>query len=314
MLGVSAKPVFIAGALLITIVIGGSRRAAADAGASPTPAAAWALSSQGETVLRPFAHAPYPHPSRSGGHAFGGKFFPQAGHYDDSTVGIFVPAGFRPRAQGVDFIVHFHGWSNHVSAVLDRYRLREQVEASGVNAILVVPQGPKDAQDSGDGKIELDPGAFAALLHEVAQFLYAEKKTRSAQIGRIVISAHSGGYKGASRSLQIGGLTDNVTDVLLFDAAYGDLDGFAQWQSAASGRRLVSLFTDDTASGNVQLMSLLQKSGTAFRVALDADIAQSALMPRTPFFAYTADLPHDQTMQGRGYFALFLATSDLPKR
>lgn len=274
----------------------------------------WQVSADGETALHPFPHAPYPHPSRAAGHTYDGKFFDAAGHYSDSTVGIFIPAGFKADAKSVDFIVHFHGWSNNVSKVLDRYKMRQQVEASGVNAVLVVPQGPKDAQDSGDGKLELEPDAFAALLHEVAQFLYEQKKTRSTQIGRIVISAHSGGYKGASHVLQIGGLSDHVSEVLLFDAAYGDLAGFSGWQAAAPRRRVISLFTDDTASGNVELMSLIQKDGSALRIAMESELSDALLAGGMPLFIYTPELAHDETMQGRGYYARFLQWSSLAKR
>ena len=268
----------------------------------------------GETLLRSFPSAPFPDVSRAAGYTNNGKFYDAASHYSDSTVGIFIPAGFRPSTRRVDFLVHLHGWSNHVSQVLDRYQLREQVAASGLNAILIVPQGPRDAQDSGDGKLEHAAGGFAALMHDVAAYLLAAGKTRTARIGRIILSAHSGGYKGASHILQIGGLSDHITDVLLFDAAYADLDGFADWQAARKGRRLVSLFTDDTASGNVALMAALTRRHQPVAVLEAKDLAPRILHRRQALFIYTPDLPHDETMQGRGYYGLFLRTSGKGKR
>jgi hypothetical protein len=275
----------------------------------------WNKSDAGETILRPFATAPFPHVSRAAGYTNNenGTFF-DASHYSDSTIGIFVPAGYRPSTGSVDFLVHLHGWSNHVSRVLDRYQLREQVEGSGLNAILVVPQGPKDAQDSGDGKLEHDPGAFAAMLRDVANFLLASQKTRTANIGRIILSAHSGGYKGASYILQIGGLTDHITDVLLFDAAYADLDGFSNWEAGKGGRRFVSVFTDDTIGGNVQLIAALQSRKKPFTVLQGKDLNEAQLSRRESIFIYTPDLPHDETMQGRRYYELFLKTSRLSRR
>jgi len=263
----------------------------------------------GQILLRSFPSAPFPDASRAAGYTNNGKFFDAASHYSDSTVGIFIPAGFRPSTRRVDFLVHLHGWSNHVSQVLDRYQLREQVAASGLNAILIVPQGPRDAQDAGDGKLEHTRGGCAALMQDVARFLQAAGKTRTARIGRIILSAHSGGYKGASHILQIGGLTDHITDVLLFDAAYADLDGFADWQAAKKGRRLVSLFTDDTASGNLALMAALTRRHQPVAVLEAKDLAPRTLERRQALFIYTPDLPHDETMQGRGYYGLFLRTS-----
>ncbi len=269
----------------------------------------WNAGPYGQTLLRSFPSAPYPYKSRANGHAYNGKFFDAATHYSDSTIGIFIPAGYRPAAC-VNFIVHFHGWSNDVAHVLDRYRLREQVQASGVQAILVVPQGPKDAPDSDDGRLQHEPGAFADLLREIAAFLKSQGKVQTTQIGRIIISAHSGGYQGASSVLQLGGPSNRVTDVFLFDAGYGALDGFANWNASDGGHRLVSLFTDDTASGNVELMSLLQERNVPFSVALEPKM-RALLSARRSLFVYTPDLPHDETMQGHSAFEWFLKTSAL---
>ncbi len=101
---------------------------------------------KGRTFLRPFDAAPYPHAGRP---------------YRDSTVGIYVPAAFRA-TDTIDYVVHFHGFCNDVSHVLQRYRLREQLDLSGRNAILVVPQGPKDARDDDFGKLEHDDGGLRA--------------------------------------------------------------------------------------------------------------------------------------------------------
>lgn len=150
----------------------------------------------GTGFLVPFASAPYPHASRAAGHLYQGKLYDAAAHYSDSTVAIYVPAGFRQCAR-VDLVVHFHGWNNNVRHVLERYRLREQLDASGCNAVLVVPQGPKDAPDSGDGKLELDEGAFARFVHDVAAWLHTQGVTQTDAIGKIVLTAHSGGYGGA---------------------------------------------------------------------------------------------------------------------
>ena len=112
-------------------------------------------------ILAQLTSAPFPHPSRAEGHRYNGQLFAAKEHYADSSVAIFVPKGFRESGK-IDFIVHFHGWTNHVERVLDHYKLIEQLTASGRNAVLVVPQGPRDAPDSGGGKLE-DADGFKQL-------------------------------------------------------------------------------------------------------------------------------------------------------
>lgn len=274
----------------------------------------WRTTAEGQTVLRPFASAPYPHPSRANGFTTASGSYPYAGHYDDSTVGVFIPAGYRPSAT-VDFVVHFHGHLNNVANVLDRFALRSQFAASGLNAVLVVPQGPRDAADSGCGTLELEPGALKALLEEVAAFLRSEGKTTSTRIGRVALTAHSGGYKVAAAVLAHGGLESQITDVLLFDATYGSLERFAVWLAGRKGRRLVSIFTDHLAGENVQLMALLRERKAGFTVTLDSPrLSDDTVKARGAHFVHTLDLEHNEVVAARGYFARWLASSALSKR
>ncbi|MDQ6930186.1 MAG: hypothetical protein M3126_05925, partial [Candidatus Eremiobacteraeota bacterium] len=159
--------------------------------------------------------APFPHASRASGHTYQKKLYDAAAHYSDRTVGIFKPPGYVDR-DTVDFIVHFHGWNNHVRQVFERYNLAAQVTRSNVNAILVVPQGPLDAPDSGDGKLELDDNGFARFMQDVTAYLNAHYAVNAQKIGRIVLTTHSGGYGGAGGVLTRGGMNDRITDVILF--------------------------------------------------------------------------------------------------
>ncbi len=276
-------------------------------------ASGWVPAAGGSLLLRSFSNAPYPHESRSGGWKSKGRTFTAARHYSDSTVGLFIPDTFRP-GDSVDFVVHFHGHKNHVSQVLEQFDLPAQFAASGVNAVLVVPQGPKDAPDSGCGRLELEAGAFGALMQEIAGFLKSEGRIRVEQIGRIVLSAHSGGYRVTSRVLDCGGLTDHITDVLLFDATYDLLGGFADWCAGGEGRRLVSIFTAHLAGENTLLMSMLQKRGVEFGVYDETALSPSDVLPRKPHFIFTTELGHNDVVHKRGCFGQWLASSALGRR
>ena len=105
----------------------------------------------------------------SNGHTYHGKFYSAKEHYSDSTVAIFIPKGFHTSGP-VDFVVHFHGWNNSVASSLKEYKLIEQMAASDKNAMLVVPEGPRDAPDSFGGKLE-DPEGFKRFMDDVAGVL-----------------------------------------------------------------------------------------------------------------------------------------------
>lgn len=249
---------------------------------------------QGRTFLRAFDAAPYPHAGRP---------------YRDSTIGIYIPPHYRA-GDTVDYVVHFHGWRNDVRHVLQRYRLREQLDLSGRNAILVVPQGPKDAPDSDFGKLEHDTNGFARLMDEIGAFLREQQVTAARRIGRIVLSSHSGGYGGEGGVLTRGGLNDFISDVLLFDAAYGYYDAFADWVKAKNGNHLLSICTSDTSNGNFALMAMVQAPEPNIFVHLAHGMTLAELQTRAPTFVLTT-VAHDELLQRYNWYALFLQATAL---
>lgn len=269
----------------------------------------WQTIDQGELILRSFENAPFPHPSRKDGWKYQETFYPADKHYSDSTIGIFIPKTFKP-SEKVDIVVHFHGWGNNVAKVISQFDLPNQMIKSGKNAILLVPQGPKDASDSGSGKME-DEGGFERMIREVVAFLHAEGKLPAENIGKIVIGGHSGGYKAMGFICKHGGLRENITDVICYDATYGQLDLFADWCKLGGNRRLVSIFTEHLASENFQLMTLLKKRDVKFDYMLEADMTQDRLMQRCPIIIHTLELSHNDVLAKKDYFGLWVGTSGI---
>ena len=151
--------------------------------------------------------------------------------WKDPTVLVFAPRGLAAGA-GVDAVVHFHGLNGTADEAMAEHQLREQVAESRRAALLVVPQGPVRARDDvSGGKLER-PGGLARLLDEVTATV------GFGAVGRVALSAHSGGYQAAARSLERGGC--DVTDVFLFDALSGFPRIFRQWLVGGVERRLVS--------------------------------------------------------------------------
>jgi len=271
----------------------------------------WNQSKDGQLIVRAFAAAPYPHASRENGYKTKDKTFPRDPHYVDSAVAVFIPAGYQP-GKTVDYVVHFHGHKMHLSKVLTNYDLLHQMQRAKVNAILIVPQGAKDAPDEGFGKLELDNGGLRRLLEEVTAFLQAEGKVNTSTIGKVVITAHSGGYNGAGAVLDHGGLGENITDCVLFDATYGWREQFAKWAQASPEHRLVSFYTEHLAERNKQMMGMLTKSNTAFVQLNEADLNEAELHARGAKFIETK-LAHDEVVSKRNYFSLLLSTSALTR-
>src|SRR5260370_30595309 len=196
----------------------------------------------GELIVTQLNSAPFPHPLRAEGHRYKDQFFSAKEHYSDNTVAIFIPKGFEP-SDRIDFVVHFHGWKNNVEGVLKRYEIVQQLIESRRNAILVVPQGPRDAADSFDGKLE-DPDGFKRFMSDVGGILRQKPGFRNDfSIGRIVLSGHSGGYQVISSILDRGGLSDKVKEVWLFDALYAQTEKFLAWMDKEGGR-LLNIYTE----------------------------------------------------------------------
>jgi hypothetical protein len=265
----------------------------------------------GRLIVTQFVTAPYPHPSRAAGHKYKDKFFPADKHYSDGTVAIFIPKGFREEKR-VDVVVHFHGWSNSVEGTLRGYKLIEQFVASGRNAVLVVPEGPKNASDSAGGKLE-DPEGFKRFVDELAATLRGKAgfKNTDFVIGDIILSGHSGGYKVISSILDRGGLAAQIREVWLFDALYAETEKFLAWSDKQPGR-LLNIYTDGggTKDDAEAMMALLKKRGTAFLAKNDTEITPKELKAGKLVFLHT-DLAHNDVVEKRKTFCEFLKTSCL---
>lgn len=265
---------------------------------------------EGKLILSRFATAPFPHTNRVDGYRYQNTFYSAAEHYSDNTVGIFIPANFRP-GNKTSIVIHFHGWGNNVTNVLEKYRLIEQFVASGRNAILVVPQGPRDAPDSSGGKLEEADG-FKRFIAELGEVLQKDEafKQQPFEIGDIILSGHSGGYKVIASVIERGGLSEHVREVWLFDALYGRTENFMNWFDSSHGR-FVDIYTEHggTKEETEKLIALLKQRGTTIYSGSEAAIED--LKSNRLVFSYSA-LAHDEVVAKQETFRKLLETSCLP--
>lgn len=265
----------LAGASIFGLAAFASSRARADGlAASPSPSlppapAATPLSSRvvrlavdarGITATLELEHAPFP---------------ANGGSYADPTVIAFIPHHHRvARDSSVSTVVHFHGHNSTAERAMVAHQLREQLFESKQNAILVVPQLAVNAADSATGKLEV-PGGFGRMLADALRTLDVTAVRNAAgraalpagaTVGRVCVSAHSGGYHAAACALRAGGVA--VQEAYLFDALYADTDVFRDWVIAGHGKpmgarhKLVSYFTAGRTEGNTNaLFAELERSG-----------------------------------------------------
>ena len=156
--------------------------------------------------------APFPDTARQAGYSYEGEFFPRDGHYDDSTVAVFIPKNFKPRGK-VDLVFFFHGWYSSISEAAQEFDLFRQFSASGEKALLVMPETARDAPDSFAGKLERENG-FQALEAELLDALGAAGIASGLKTGRIILMGHIGAYHVISRILAQKGIAPRVSEVL----------------------------------------------------------------------------------------------------
>lgn len=198
--------------------------------------------SLGEMFVPQFSSAPFPHRERINGHTYDEKTYSAQEHYSDSSVAIFIPKGFKA-TEKIDFVVYFHGWNNNIDSACGRFNLIEQFSESNKNAIFVFPEGPKNSPDSYGGRSE-DKNGLKNLIDDVLKYLQENGKLKSIKVGNIVLAGHSGAYRVISFCLMRGGLTQNILDVILFDAFYGQTEKFVHWIENFDGR-FINIYTDN---------------------------------------------------------------------
>ena len=263
----------------------------------------------GEMLISQFFSAPFPHPKRMNGHVYNNKNYFAREHYSDSSVAIFIPKGFKPTGK-INFVVYFHGWYNNIDSACSQFNLIEQFSESDKNAIFVFPEGPKNSPDSFGGKLENKDG-LKNLIDDVIKFLVSKNKIKSRDVGNIVLAGHSGAYRVISFCLMHGGLTRNISDVILFDALYGQTKKYIHWIEKFNGR-FVNIYTDDggTKEETEKLIKFLDANKISFFLTEEKKLKIEELTRNRLIFIHS-DLTHNKVIAERKQFYNFLKTSNL---
>jgi hypothetical protein len=217
------------------------------------------------TSLVPMDSAPFPvrNASADGDHVrinFRSRVSWEKGAFSDPRVLLHIPQGFDPNKPAV-MVVFYHGHGATLTRdVLNRQQVAEQISEAGANAVLVAPQLAYDARSSNPGKL-FESGAFARMVREAGDQLtrlYGDPRAAKTFAGMpVIIVAYSGGYLSAATSIERGGLKGRVRGIVLLDALYGELGGFASWVNQNRSGFFVSSWTQSTRGRNAELERML---------------------------------------------------------
>jgi hypothetical protein len=119
------------------------------------------------------------------------------------------------------------------------------------------------------------------MVEDVLATMKREGVVASGSPARVIITAHSGGYRPAAFSLDRGGLSEKVDQVFLFDALYGQHEYFRDW--LLRGRGMIrAAYTEHLAGEHASVASSVAAAGTRWSMAaaaVDHDHVPQAFFP-----------------------------------
>lgn len=135
---------------------------------------------------------------------------------------MWVPKDYKPKR--AETVVYVHGFYTYVDQAWKDHQLPAQFAASAINAMFIACEAPANGSES------VSWTSIDDLLSTVEAGI-----GRKVPHKRLVALGHSGAW----RTL-VGWLDEPILDtVVLFDAAYGELDSYKQWILASDKHRLI---------------------------------------------------------------------------
>jgi len=108
-----------------------------------------------------------------------------------------------------------------------------------------------------------------------------------------------------------GGLTQYISDVILFDALYGHIEKYIHWIEKYNGR-FINIYTDKggTKSETENMMGDFDAWEIPYFKAAEIDLTLNDLIKNRLIFIHT-DLTHSEVIANRKQFRNYLKTSKL---
>lgn len=227
--------------------------------------------------------------------------------YNDNSSLILVPKSFK-KNQPFQLFFWFHGWGNNINQTLESFKLEEELVASGINAILILPEAAKNANDSYAGKWE-KPNNFNLYFNELKAFLTTKNIINETQPHSLIIAGHSGAANVLTRVMQHA--NHHIKGVLLFDALSYESSLIASFIEKSSSTKLIHLYSPKpnytNNSNNLakeltkRKIGFLQKTDIQFS---DSDVKQSRIL------LLSSQLHHNDVATTNHYISKFLKAID----
>lgn len=167
-------------------------------------------------------------------------------------TGIYLPENFKA-VEYYDVILYFHGlrWDGKYGCrdftfptireywKTSGYLLREGLNESGKNAVLVAP-----TLGTGSASIGILKNDFEGFMQQVHEALKRHSAiTGDPQVRNIILSAHSGGgYTMNSILSQKDPVVQRIRECWCFDSLYNDVGPLIKWKRARAANRLLARY------------------------------------------------------------------------
>ena len=173
-----------------------------------------------------------------------GERYPEPDHYANPSVLFHIPRHFK-RDKPFRVVVYFHSHETALDPGIVDSGLLEQIDASGANVVLIVPQLAYLAVDSHPGKL-MRAGGLERMLNEaagvLARTLGRNMRPRLAR-APVVLIAFSGGDVALAAGLQErkrpsvgGGFVNRIEGIILLDAVFEQMRHIDAWLRPRAGR------------------------------------------------------------------------------
>lgn len=232
------------------------------------------------------------------------KYSSSDSRFNDNSCLVYLPKHFD-KNKSWHFMLWFHGWNNNIQSTIEQFKLREQIELSGVNVILIMPEGVKNGNDSYCGNWE-QANYFNYFIEDVKLKLKSEKIVdKITADNQLIIAGHSG----ASRALvQVMDFSSTpIKAILMFDAIYSHENSIMNCIKRFSSCKLINLHTSREActTSTKNLIQLMQKQKINYLQKQDTDVTDAELK-NNRIICLSSNLSHNDVPVSYNYLSRFL--------
>ena len=176
-----------------------------------------------------------------------------------------------------------------------------------INGILILPETAKNSADSFGGKLE-EKNTFKDLTTEIVDELKTELGF-DIKIDDIILAGHSGANRVISYILMLGGLTEKIRDVYIFDGLYSHLEKFTFWIDNYNGR-FINIYTPNggTKNESENLIECLENWQISVNF-IDNDDFSIDELTQERIIVIKSMLDHNEVISSKDQFRKFLESS-----